>query len=248
MRKSERVRMQGRPCNQMRLRCAIQDISQQRMPQRISMDSYLMRSPRHWPRLDQSRFLIPFNDLESRLRRLPVFVTYACPMLMPHIDPQRMLGDFLIPLRYALHDGVVNLLRLPLLKLDIECAVRLCIAGEDHHAAGDLIEPVDDPYFAIFLFKDFHQVGRVLFPAIRQDREPGGFIYDQQIFIFVNNLHNCASTFCAGFNFAFFASPVCLKPVPRHISAPPKKKGLNSSAAIIRNSPQYKYNSKADTL
>ena len=87
-----------------------------------------MRSPRHRPRFDQSRIpstllrtsLIPFNDLEARLGRFPVFVTHACAVFMPHIDPQRMLGSLLIPLWNSLHDGVINLFRLPLLELDIE--------------------------------------------------------------------------------------------------------------------------------
>ena len=57
--------------------------------------------------------------------------------------------------------------------------------GEDHHSAGDLIETVNNKYLAILLFKHFEEIGRVLFPAIRQDRKPGRLIYNDQILIFV---------------------------------------------------------------
>src|SRR5688572_26727908 len=110
-------------------------------------------------------------------------------MLVSHICAQRMPGRLLIPFRIPLYDRVVNLFCLMVLELNVQGAMSLSVAREDHHTAGDLVESMNNPYLSVFIFKHSYQIRRVLFPAIRQDGEARRFIQDQQMFVFVKDIH-----------------------------------------------------------
>ena len=56
-----------------------------------------------------------------------------------------MLCDLLLPRRHAEHDRMIDLLRLMPLELHAEITVGLGSTRKYHHAAGGLIQPVDDP-------------------------------------------------------------------------------------------------------
>src|SRR6185436_3699804 len=86
-----------------------------------------------------------------------------------------------------------------------------------------------------------------LFPAIRQDGESGGFIDNDNIFIQMKNNH-LASIFCRGIDFALFANRLCLNPVPAHMIAPPRKRGLYANTATTKKRPPKIYSSAADSL
>ena len=61
-------------------------IAQQRMTQRVRMDSDLMRASRHQFRFKQDMIRIPLKNLESRLGRFSVFIIHHGAMFMSNID------------------------------------------------------------------------------------------------------------------------------------------------------------------
>jgi len=91
--------MQSRARNQIRFWAAIEDIAQQRMAQRVSMDPDLMCSSRHGRRLDQRRSLVALQNLEVCLRGNPASVIHHSAVFMPHIYPQRKPCDLLLKFR-----------------------------------------------------------------------------------------------------------------------------------------------------
>ncbi len=44
------------------------------------------------------------------------------------------------------------------LELDVQGAMRLCIPGKDHHAAGDLVQAMDDKHLAKLLLQPFNYI------------------------------------------------------------------------------------------
>src|SRR5215207_8316073 len=142
---------------------------------------------------------------------------------------------------------MINLFSLMMLELHVECAMSFGIPCEDHHTAGDLIQTVNDEYLSVFIFKHLHKIFRILFPAIRQNGEAGRFVYNNNMVVYMDNIH-LTSTCCKGIDFAFFAMRLCLKLVPKHMIAPPKKNVLKVNRATIKNRMPKRFNSKADTL
>jgi hypothetical protein len=67
--------------------------------------------------------------------------------------------------------------------------VRVRGAGKDHHAAGNLVQPVDDPYLFIFHFQHFQQIRRIRFPAFWEHGKPGAFINYDDLRIKMENVH-----------------------------------------------------------
>ncbi len=98
---------------------------------------------------------IPFQNLESRLGWFPVFVIHHRAMFVPHIDSQRMFGNMFIPFWITNGDGVINLLRLMLIELHVEGAMRFRSARKDHDAGSGFIKAMNDKDFSIFFFKQF---------------------------------------------------------------------------------------------
>src|SRR6266487_99593 len=148
------------------------------MSQRIGMDADLMRSPSPWLRFHQSRLWIPFNDPETRFRGLPAFVIHHRAMFMSYISAQGMLCYLLLPFWIPFKDCMVCLLCVMIFKLDVERSMSLCITRENHHATCDFVQAMNDKYFVILFFKYFDKILGILFPSIRQDREPSGFIHN----------------------------------------------------------------------
>ena len=108
---------------------------------------------------------------------------------MPHIGMQWKFRDLLLPLGISLHDGVINLLRLVMLELHVERAMRLGIPCEDHHAAGDLVQPMDDEDLVVFFFQHFNKIFRIFFPAIGQYGQSCWFVEDDYVVVYVNDVH-----------------------------------------------------------
>ena len=115
---------------------------------------------------------------ERRLGRFSLAVVYRGAVAVAHVDAQRVAGGMLIPFGIADDDGVVYLLYFMALELNVQGPVRFGGAGEDHHPAGDLVQPMDDPQAAELLLKLFDQVRSIRLPTIRQDGNPGGFVDD----------------------------------------------------------------------
>ena len=103
--------------------------------------------------------------------------------IIPHVRPQWEFGDLLVPIGIPLHDGMIDLFRLVVLELDVERTMRLGCPREDHHAAGGLVQPVDDEDLPELFLKHFDQIRCILLPAIRQDGNPGRFVKDEDVFI-----------------------------------------------------------------
>src|SRR5688572_16812054 len=99
-------------------------------------------------------------------------------MLVPDICAQWMLRDLLLPFRISFDNRVISLLCLVFFKLEIQRTMSLCITREDHHAACDLIQSMDNKDFAISFFQYFKKILRLLFPSIRQDGQSGGLVQD----------------------------------------------------------------------
>src|SRR5687768_10122966 len=100
-----------------------------------------------------------------------------------------MPGNLVIPFRIPLYDRVVNLFCLMVLELIVEGAMSLGVARVVYHTAGDLVEMMNNRYLSGYIFKHTYQIRRVLFPAIRQEGDARRFIQDQQMFVFVKDIH-----------------------------------------------------------
>ena len=143
-----------------------------------------MRSPGHRLRFDKSCFtstllsasLIALNDPEARLGRFTAFVIYHCTMLMPDVGAQRMLRNLLLPFWIPFDDRMIGLLRLMILKLDIQRPMRFCITRKDNYPARYLVQAVDDIDLPISVLQQSDEILRFLLPSIGQDGESGGFV------------------------------------------------------------------------
>ena len=58
-----------------------------------------------------------------------------------------------------------------ILELHVEGAMGLCVACEDHHTAGDLIESMNNPYFADIILQASSQDTARPFPSHPAGRE-----------------------------------------------------------------------------
>src|SRR5512142_3135464 len=106
----------------------------------------LVRAARHQLDLHERVGRVAAEHAEDRLGRLAPARIDGRAVLVPHVDAQRMLRDLLIPARHALQDGMIELARLVLLELLAQVAMRSRAPREDYHAAGALIQAVDDPH------------------------------------------------------------------------------------------------------
>ena len=84
---------------------------------------------------------------------------------------------------------MIDLLRFTLLELDVERTMRFDCPCEDHHTAGNLIQAMDNIDFTEFIIKHLDQVRRIPLPSVWQNGEPGRFVNDKNVFIFVYCLH-----------------------------------------------------------
>jgi len=97
---------------------------------------------------------------------------------------------------------MVNLLRHMLFELNAQGSVRLCCAGKDHHPAGGFIQPVHEPGSSNLLLQQSDEIMGIFFPSIRQNRQTGRFVDDddfsvsmQDYIVYGNSAHavNCTS-------------------------------------------------------
>jgi hypothetical protein len=113
------------------------------------MRADLVRAAGQRTRFEQSLGMSPFKDCEVRFRGFAPFMVHGRAVLVTYVGPQQHLADFLLPNRIPLHDGVIDLLHFMPLELAVEFAVRLGCAREDNGAAGDFVQPVDNPDFSV---------------------------------------------------------------------------------------------------
>lgn len=115
-------------------------------------------------------------------------------MVVPDVETQLVARGVFFPGGQAVAQGVVDLLDCVALELDVQRAVGLRGAGQDHDAAGDLIQAVDDPEFGEFLLEQLEHIRGVRVPAIRQDGDAGGFVDDEDGLVLVENIHHSYCT------------------------------------------------------
>jgi hypothetical protein len=94
-----------------------------------------------------------------------------------------------IPWWQTIDDGMVAFPGLVMLELEVERPVRRGIASKDHDSAGDLIQPVNNPQFPKLSFELLEQVRGIFLPAIRQHRDPGGFVNYKYGRVLKENIH-----------------------------------------------------------
>ena len=202
----------------------------------------LMRSACQRFRFDQRGFRKTLNHSKAGLRRLAMFVIDHRAVFMPHVRAQRMSRDLLLPFGVSFHDRMIDLLCLMRFKLEVQGAMSLGIAGEDHHAARDLIQAMNDKNFTESLLQNFDKIFRIFLPSIWQNGKSCRFIYDNQVLVFMDGFHVCGFPCVVGPLLSpvggaiFFAILPCLKPMPKHMIEPPKKKRLYVNKAMSRKS------------
>ena len=181
--------MKGGTCNEVGWQCAVENIAQDGMTQGGKVDADLVCPPGLGGRFNQRPGLLPLNDSEMCLRAFSLLHVHNCSVIVTHICSQGMAGSMFLPNWCAIDDGVVNLVGLMSLKLDIQRPMGFRCAGKDHHAAGDFVQPVDDPDFAVLFFEQLDQIRRIWLPAIRQDGQTGGLVDDEQEVVSVKDVH-----------------------------------------------------------
>ena len=136
------------------------------MSQRGQVCTDLVCASRPWARFEQSPGLFPFKHLESCFRGFAPFKIDRGAVFVSHVYTQRVFCYVFIPIGIAVYYRVINLLNFMEFKLTVERTMCFRCARENHDAAGDLVQAMDNPYLLIFLFEHFQQIGRVCFPAI----------------------------------------------------------------------------------
>lgn len=182
-------RVQRRTADEVCLCPPVQDIAKQGKLQRVQVRADLVRAPGQRTGFEQGLCLSPFKDFEVRFRGFAPFMVHRRAVLVTDVRLQRHPANFLLPGGIPLHNGLVNLLHLVPLELAVERAVRICCARENHHAAGDFVQPVDDPHTLIFLLQHFQQVRRIWFPAFGEHRKARRFVDNENLIVQLNDVH-----------------------------------------------------------
>ena len=134
-------------------------------------------------RFDPRPRLPPFKHLEVCFRIFTPFMDHYRAVPAADIGPQQVFGDVLIPGRDTFHDGLIHLLDFVPLKLTVEFAMRFCRAGKDHHAAGDLVQAVNNPDVFVLVFQHLSQIGCIWLPAIGQHGQIRRFVDNDDVLI-----------------------------------------------------------------
>jgi len=162
---------------------AIQNVPQNGKPQRGQMHADLMRASCFRMRFEQRLNLPPFKHLEMCFRWLSLFTDHNGAMSAADVGLQHVPGGVLIPGWDAFYDSLIHLLDLVLLELTVEFAVCFRCAREDYHAAGDLVQAMNNKNLPVLVFQHLTQVWRVRFPAVGQHRQVRRFVDDKNVFI-----------------------------------------------------------------
>lgn len=123
-----------------------------------------------------------------RFRLDAAFVVHHRAMFATYVDAQGELGDFFIPHRQAVYDGVIFFVHLMFFELDIQIAMRVRCQRENHNPAGDFVNAVDDPNSFVSFFQHFDQIRRFRLPAFGKHGKSGGFVYNENMLVLVENL------------------------------------------------------------
>src|SRR5512133_3975549 len=112
------------------------------------MHSHLVSSSGFWARFYKGCNPKTLQDPNARQGRLsPRTSDRALPA--PNSCPKRLVCNHLLPLGLVMNNGMVYLLHLAPLELQIQGAVSLGAARQDHHPAGLAIQAVHDPKFPV---------------------------------------------------------------------------------------------------
>ncbi len=181
--------MQGGPPNHARFRCSVQGVGQQREAKCCSVRPNLMSAAAQRLRAEQRVRFQPLKHSECRRRRLATPAIDLRAMLVANVGPQRLSGGSLVPGWLTIRYRVIGLPGLMSFELHAEKTVGLGGTSKNQYATGDFVQAMHDPQMAVFGLCKRQEVRRPLVPSIRQDRQPGGLVQNEQGGILMQDIH-----------------------------------------------------------